>query len=728
MAVNTNHSDLYLQTFGGAVLKDASGRSIELQPKPLALLVLLRLYTPASRRELERFLWQGVPGDTSNSLSQALGPLRRFFSDLPRGKGSFEWPSREQLACDVDVLKRGDSESAARWDAVFAYQGVFLKDFRTEAGEEEFRHWVEQRQDEFEALFRRLWQEVVAEVVAGDQWERLEKLARHAVTLDRFWQPGHAALVRSLASSGNPEGARRYFEGVRRKLEEEDEGYPVEEVLAEAGARIDEWAALAPSLRVLVSGPANDALPAAASTVPDSALPPESSAEDGQEHARHAATKGLGPARTRPRLRRELVAMGGLFTVVAVLFLLTRRVAETAPSPGATMASPALLCKPGEARGALVDQDFKADPMNVVPPEMHFTTVWHLQNVGRCAWPASFRLHRKGAKPLSISDRDVPAQRVVEPGDTILFPSSMVAPADTGVHSESWVLLEENGREVGLVDRKPLAARIRVLAGPPPPCGPADVVADLETRGYPDEWPVRAGERFTYEWTFMNRGGGCAWDGAVALRFVSATPARLSDSTITEVRLEGRVPASQGYTFQIPMRAPLREGLYSELWSLVYGDGRVVPVQGDRTVSLRLDVRENVGAVPIPALCRKGQYAVAWMSTERPADGTVIPPGGRFVRKWTLANKGSCTWDRGLRLVYVRAAGGERTLPQTEIPLTRLVPPRASYTFDVPIQVPWTPGTRYKEYWSVVDPYGDTAQVSLVKAFWADVSVGAPQP
>ena len=691
-------SSYLLKTFGGAILKDASGRTIDLQPKPLALLIVLRLHAPASRRELERFLWQGGSGDTSNSLSQALGPLRRLFPDLPRGRGSFLWAGREQLTCDVDVLRNGDLNRAARWDAILVYQGVFLKDFRTEEGEAEFRQWVQQRQDEFETLFRRLWQEEAAQVVTEEGWERLEKLARHAVALDRYWQPGHAALVRALASSGSREAARRHFAGIRRHLEEEDGGYPLDEELEEAGARIDEWAASAPRVQAVVSMSTDPGVVSAAASVTEDPLPLK--AEPPATEARMPTeVTGATPVPVLLRRRRTLLAVSGLIAAALALVLVTRRSAGTASGPGGSPAAAVAVpfCRPGGARASLVDQDFKADPMNVMHPHMHFATVWHLQNVGDCTWPASLRLHRVGPKALSISDRDIPAQRMVAPGDTILFPSPMIAPADTGVHSETWVLLEENGRKIPLSDREVLLARVRVLAGSPIPCGPTEVMADLETRGFPDEWRVRPGERFTYEWTFMNRGTGCVWDGALALRFSSATPARMSDSTVTEIRIEGQVPASQGYTFQIPMQAPRQEGLYTESWSLVYGDARVIPVQGARTVSLRLDVSDNVAAVPTPALCRKGQYAVAWMATERPQDGTVVPPGGRFIRKWTLANKGTCSWERGLRMVYVRSEGGQRTLPQLEVPLTRLVPPRASYTFDIPIQVPWTPGTRYKE-------------------------------
>jgi hypothetical protein len=370
-----------------------------------------------------------------------------------------------------------------------------------------------------------------------------------------------------------------------------------------------------------------------------------------------------------------------------------------------------------------VEQDYKADPTNVVPPHTHFTTVWHLQNSGRCTWPASFRLHREGDKPLSISDRDIPAQRPVVPGDTILFPAPMIAPPDNGLHRERWTLVEESGRPVRLVTGETeLAAAIRVLDGPPPPCAPADVKAELVTRGYPDDWAVRPGERFTYEWTFMNRAPDCAWNQALALRFVSSTPGRMSNPRVVQIPMEERVQPSEGYTFEIPMQAPSRSGTYVERWSLVSGDGRVIPVQGSRTVSLRLSVRDDVATLPAPPLCGRGEYAVAWMKTERPADGTAVQPGGLVHRKVTVANKGTCTWDRGLRLAYVRSEFGPRTLTFREIPLARLVPPRSSHTFTIPIQVP-REGTRYREYWSVVNPYGDTTMVSLVKAFWADLVI-----
>ncbi|CAA9329094.1 MAG: hypothetical protein AVDCRST_MAG68-2396 [uncultured Gemmatimonadetes bacterium] len=718
---------LFLKTLGGAVLRDGDGRTIDLPPKPLAVLVLLRLHDFASRRELERLLWQGVAGDTSNSLSQALGALRRYFPDLPRGKGSVSWTGRELLACDVDVLKRGEREPSARWDAIFAYQGIFLKGFRAEVGEGEFRLWVAQRQDELEVLFRRLWEEEVADAVAGERWDQLEKLGRHAVALDRFWQRGHAALVRALASNGNSDAARRHFGGVRRQLEEdEDGGYELEEVLEEAGARIEEWAAPSPGVRALLAEPAEPPM----EPVPVSASESDLGAPVVQRKV-GAVDDPHVPSRVRRRGVRFVI--GGVVVALSALVLLARLPAGREAtalrgSHAATTVSPAATCRPGEARAVLVDQDFKADPMNVVPPRRHFTTVWHLQNVGTCAWPASFRLHRDGPKPLSISDRDIPAQRVVPPGDTIQFPSSMVAPADTGVHGESWSLLEEGGRRVPLGGGRPsLAARIRVLAGPPPPCTPAQVEADLETKGYPDDWPVHTGERFTYEWTFMNRGDICAWDGSLALRFVSATPARMSDDSVRELRVESRVPASQGYTFQIPMRAPLRAGTYTETWRLVHGGRRAIPVNEAPTVTLRMDVRDDMSSLPVPAMCGRGQYAVAWMSTERPQDGIVVPANGRFVRKWTLANKGRCTWDRGVSLVHVRSVNGERRLPSRKIPTTRMVAPRSSYTFDVPIQVPGTPGITYEEHWSMVDPFGDTLRISLTPTIWAEVRVGPLQ-
>lgn len=704
-------SGLYLKTLGGGVLRKGDGQTIDLPPKPFAVLVLLRLQTPLSRRDLERFLWQGVAGDSGNALSQALLPLRRHFPDLPKGKGAFAWPGRESLACDVDVLTAGERDADARRAAVLAYEGTFLKDFRTEEGEEEFRHWVQQRQDAYEALFRRLWQDEAADAVAAGRWAELERLARHAVALDRFWQPGHAALLRALASGGHPDAAHRHYGNVRRQLEEEDGGYPLDEVLRDAGARIDDWAAA--DVRRADQG-REPRLPERRAS--DDVLPPVPVPAP-------APTAGPVPSRRRQWRLIARIAAGAAVLVTAVL--LAGRAGRAAGSSGglAQSIADAPLCGPGEARASLVEQDYKADPMNVVPPTTHFTTVWHLQNVGRCTWPASFRLHRAGAKPLSISDRDIPAQRTVAPGDTILFPSAMVAPLHEGVHRESWVLLDERGRPVPLVNREDkLAAAVRVMDGPAPPCGPADVEADLETRGFPDDWPVRPGERFTYEWTFMNR-GGCAWDGALALRFVSADPRRMSDARLAQIPMEARIVPSEGYTFEIPMRAPEREGTYTEEWDLVYRDGRTIPVNGARTMGLRMTVRDDAAAVPVPRLCGRGEYAVAWMKSERPVDGTVVPPGGIVQRKMTVANRGTCTWSTGARLAYVRSEFGPRLQKFSSVPITRLVPPRASYTFTVPIQVPYT-GTKYREYWSFLDAYGDTTMVSLTKVVWADLLIG----
>jgi DNA-binding winged helix-turn-helix (wHTH) protein len=87
----------FLRTFGSAVLEDASGRSIALPPKPLALLVVLRLHAPESRRGLERFLWQGGRGDTSNAMSQALGTLRRHFPAARQGCLRLAWSGKAGL-------------------------------------------------------------------------------------------------------------------------------------------------------------------------------------------------------------------------------------------------------------------------------------------------------------------------------------------------------------------------------------------------------------------------------------------------------------------------------------------------------------------------------------------------------------------------------------------------------------------------------------------------------
>jgi DNA-binding SARP family transcriptional activator len=239
----SDRASFFLKTFGEAVLRDASGHSIALSSKPLALLVLLRLNTPQSRGELMRMLWEDLPGDARNALSQALSVLRRLFPDLPRGKRWAEWSGRDRIVCDVDVLLTGWRDPNARWRAVFAYDGPFLKNFRIAEGEQHFREWIEQQRLKYEQAFRRLWELEVGRAEAEKLWDNLDTLARHAVEVDPLWQPGHAARIRALASNGETDAAHSYYNMVHRILQSQNES--IHQELYESGLRIDEWATLA---------------------------------------------------------------------------------------------------------------------------------------------------------------------------------------------------------------------------------------------------------------------------------------------------------------------------------------------------------------------------------------------------------------------------------------------------------------------------------------------------
>jgi DNA-binding SARP family transcriptional activator len=734
MSEDSVRSGLFLRTLGGAALLDADGREVRLQRKQLAVLVLLRLLPAGrlNRAELERLLWLRVPGDPSNSLSQALGPLRDHLPDLSKGKGPLAWPGRHALACDVDVLMAGDGGPEARRAAIAAYRGVFLKDFtsarRPEAGEEEFRHWVDQQQERYEAVFRRLLADEAAEAEGAGCWQEVERLARSAIDVDRHWPHPHALLLRALAGSGQPEAARRHFDALVRQLQADAE--PGEEVeadpeVADAYAQIDALSAAAaaaaararPAAVPPAPAPVREDPPAARATV-ESLVPlpaPRGAAE-------RPGTHRGGRWRTRRLVPLAALGVGGVFALALYgkeAAAGRDRDAFAAPQPAAL----APLCQPGEMRATLVEQDFKADPVNVVQPNTHFTTVWHLQNAGRCTWPASLRLRRISPKVLSISDREIPAQKAVPSGDTIQFPAPMVAPGDTGRFDETWELLDAGGHRVPVGEgRGTLAAAIRVLDGPPPPCRPADVQVQIATRGYVDDSRVRPGSRFTYEWTFMNRAPGCSLDQAYALRFVSASPARMSSPAADQIPITQPVIPSHGYTFEIPMQAPSRPGTFTESWRLVYRDGRTVPIEGFQSAGLRLVVHDDTAAVPEVPYCKPGEYAIAFMNTERPEDESEIPAGTRFVKKWTVANRGRCTWESGLRLHYVRAKGGRRSVEPSDVVVGRPVAPRESYTFSVPIRVPRRPGL-YAEYWSAISPAGDTIPISLTKVIWTEVMV-----
>lgn len=247
-------------------------------------------------------------------------------------------------------------------------------------------------------------------------------------------------------------------------------------------------------------------------------------------------------------------------------------------------------------------------------------------------------------------------------------------------------------------------------------CTPGGAVARFVRESYPDNAPVRSGEPFTKTWTLRNT-GACGWDSRFYLRLEGGTGGRLS-LTSTRVPIRRVVPPGDTYTVVIPMKAPAREGVHREDWSLRDADGALVPVSSSNTVWAKIRVR----ATPAPR-CTSAD-AVAKFVSETVPDDTAVAAGSAFTKSWTLQNNGACAWhpDIALRRDTVPTPLSTRDTP---LQVSEPVEPGENHTFSVAMRAPSTPGV-YEEHWRLSHSDGETIRVAASKTVWVRIVVRPP--
>jgi len=83
--------------------------------------------------------------------------------------------------------------------------------------------------------------------------------------------------------------------------------------------------------------------------------------------------------------------------------------------------------------------------------------------------------------------------------------------------------------------------------------------------------------------------------------------------------------------------------------------------------------------------------------------GTVVKPGTKFDKTWTVKNTGTCKWTTDYDLIL---AGGEAFGTNKRGDITREVPPGDTIDLTIPnMTAPMTEGTYYS-YWMIVAPDG----------------------
>ena len=101
-------------------------------------------------------------------------------------------------------------------------------------------------------------------------------------------------------------------------------------------------------------------------------------------------------------------------------------------------------------------------------------------------------------------------------------------------------------------------------------------------------------------------------------------------------------------------------------------------------------------------------------------DGTSVAPGSTFIKKWRLANNGTCAWSTAYRLTW---AGGDQ-MGATSVNMPVAVPSGQMVDISITLTAPSAAG-HYKSLWKLSNASGTAFGIgsSSNEAFWVDINV-----
>jgi polar amino acid transport system substrate-binding protein len=126
--------------------------------------------------------------------------------------------------------------------------------------------------------------------------------------------------------------------------------------------------------------------------------------------------------------------------------------------------------------------------------------------------------------------------------------------------------------------------------------------------------------------------------------------------------------------------------------------------------------REEPTPVPPPPACIDGAAWLAELSYDDSQGVPVLDPGQPFRKGWRLRNSGTCTWDSGYSLRYVRGNTPASQMSGQPIVVQGTVAPGQSYDFWVDLLAPGTPD-EYQGFWVMHNgqdrQFGETVWVAI---------------
>lgn len=127
-------------------------------------------------------------------------------------------------------------------------------------------------------------------------------------------------------------------------------------------------------------------------------------------------------------------------------------------------------------------------------------------------------------------------------------------------------------------------------------------------------------------------------------------------------------------------------------------------------------ISQSVPHARAETLCDSAQF----VSDLSYPDGTSVAPGSPFIKRWRLANNGTCAWNTSYRVVWV---GGDQ-MGATSVNIPVNVPAGEMVDIAITLTAPSTAG-HYQSLWNLSNASGTPFGVgsSANESFWVDINV-----
>lgn len=190
---------------------------------------------------------------------------------------------------------------------------------------------------------------------------------------------------------------------------------------------------------------------------------------------------------------------------------------------------------------------------------------------------------------------------------------------------------------------------------------------------------------------FLITVGGCVTEVAPTLPAATAVQQTL-DFMLTQVALQAQPTATKKPTLT-PTESPVPEPSDTPIATVQFITETPDP---DRPTSEGPTPTTDLNSLLTRTLTTRC-YAAFFVGDVGPImDGSVLKPGEQFTKTWDVRNIGTCTWDRGFRLVF---RYGQHMNGPDEVKFPSIIPPNGTLFLTVNLVAPASAGMKVSQWY-----------------------------